>query len=72
MLWCDRQPVRSPGFCGSSLTSGTGIRQVCPALAILSSEALWPRCKGGGLSAESLKAIQPERSWLAFIITTDR
>ena len=36
------------------------------------SEALWPRCKGGGLSAESLKAIQPERPWLAPIITADR
>lgn len=38
MLWSGRQPVRSPGFCEKrfSLTRGTGIRQACPGLAVLS------------------------------------
>lgn len=73
MLWCDRQPVWSPGFCekGSALTSGTGVWQVCPGLAVLSSEAPWPRCKVGAVSRE-FKSNSTREIVACFIITTNR
>ena len=73
VLWCDRQPVQSPGFCekGSSLTSGTGIWQVCPGLAVLSSKAPWLQYKVGALSRE-FNSNSTREIVACFIITTHR